>query len=68
MNTTPKHTDDYRDQTAGETVKQLQVDPAAGLADSEVRLRLQRHGYNEVSEKEEPLWHRIFRRFWGPIP
>jgi H+-transporting ATPase len=68
MNTSPKRTDDYLGQTADETISQLQVDPAAGLSDSEVKLRLQRYGYNEVSEKEEPLWHRIFRRFWGPIP
>ena len=22
----------------------------------------------QVEEKEEPLWHRVLRRFWGPIP
>lgn len=63
-----KHTDDYSDQVAAETVNQLQVDPSAGLASSEVRVRQLRYGYNEIKEKEEPLWHRIFRRFWGPIP
>ena len=46
----------------------MRVDPATGLADSEVQTSLQRYGYNEIEEKEEPLWHRIFRRFWGPIP
>jgi len=62
------HTDDYSGQSARDTVSQLQVDPAAGLAEDEVQARLQRFGYNEIKEKEEPLWHRIFRRFWGPIP
>jgi len=65
---TTKHTDDYRDQATRETVSQLQVDPAVGLTTSEVQARLQRYGYNAIEEKEEPLWHRIFRRFWGPIP
>jgi H+-transporting ATPase len=61
-------TDEYKKQSAQETSNQLQVDPASGLTDSEVQTRLQRYGYNEIKEKEEPLWHRIFRRFWGPIP
>ena len=67
-NTNLKQTDDYRGQAAVETLKQLQVGAAAGLSDSEAQSRLQRYGYNEVSEKEEPFWHRVFRRFWGPIP
>ncbi|MGW8228926.1 MAG: plasma-membrane proton-efflux P-type ATPase [Gammaproteobacteria bacterium] len=62
------NTDDYTGQSARDTVSQLQVDPAAGLPEDEVQARLQRFGYNEIKEKEEPLWHRIFRRFWGPIP
>ncbi|MCG6936689.1 MAG: plasma-membrane proton-efflux P-type ATPase [Gammaproteobacteria bacterium] len=68
MTEKPKHTDEYGTQTTNETVSQLQVDPAAGLSDSEVQLRQQRYGYNEIQEIEETLWHRIFRRFWGPIP
>jgi H+-transporting ATPase len=61
-------TDDYKKQSVQETSNQLQVNPTSGLTDSEVQTRLQRYGYNEIKEKEEPLWHRIFRRFWGPIP
>jgi H+-transporting ATPase len=68
MNEKLKHTDDYCAQTTHETVSQLQVDTARGLPDSEVQVRRQRYGYNEIEEKGEPLWHRIFRRFWGPIP
>ncbi|MDX1823982.1 MAG: cation-transporting P-type ATPase, partial [Thiohalomonadales bacterium] len=62
------HTDDYKKQSVQETSNQLQVDLTSGLKGSEVQTRLQRYGYNEIKEKEEPLWHRIFRRFWGPIP
>jgi H+-transporting ATPase len=63
-----KKTDDYLGQTARDTVGQLQVDSSIGLTGSEAEARLQRFGYNEITAREEPLWHRVFRRFWGPIP
>jgi len=63
-----KHTDDYQRQAARKTAREWQVDVAIGLAAHEAQVRLQQYGYNEIAEKEEPLWHRVFRRFWGPIP
>jgi H+-transporting ATPase len=63
-----KPTDDHLNEAVSDTASQLQVDTASGLVADEVQVRLQRYGYNEIEEKEEPLWHRIFRRFWGPIP
>ena len=39
-----------------------------GLSSSEAQERLSKYGPNEIPEKEEALLHRIFRRFWGPIP
>ena len=39
-----------------------------GLSQEEVAKRLERDGYNEIDEKEESSLHRLFRRFWGPIP
>jgi H+-transporting ATPase len=63
-----KRTDDYARQDASETLAGLGVDAARGLSDADIRQRLTRYGYNEIEEKEEPLWHRVFRRFWGPIP
>jgi len=68
MDLNSKQTDDYRGQAARETAGQLQVDPAVGLTGSEVQSRRQRFGYNEIAAREESLWHRVFRRFWGPIP
>jgi H+-transporting ATPase len=65
---TSKHTDDYARQAVKETVGELRSDAARGLSAGEAAQRLARIGLNEIQEKEEPLWHRIFRRFWGPIP
>ncbi len=39
-----------------------------GLTSAEAKRRLEKFGYNEIPEKEETTLHRIFRRFWGPIP
>ena len=39
-----------------------------GLTQAEVQERLKKYGYNELNEKEESWLHRLFRRFWGPIP
>ena len=60
--------DSYADQNVGETLKELKVDPDKGLSQSEAAERLKTWGYNEIEEHEEALWHRVFRRFWGPIP
>ena len=61
-------TDDYARLSVAETLGQFEVEAAHGLSGQEVAKRLAHFGYNEISEKEEPLWHRVFRRFWGPIP
>jgi len=66
MNT--KKTDSYAEQIADKTLAELNSDPDQGLTGVEATARLERYGYNEIIEKEESLWHRIFRRFWGPIP
>ncbi|WP_286336975.1 plasma-membrane proton-efflux P-type ATPase [Hydrogenimonas cancrithermarum] len=39
-----------------------------GLSSEEAAERLDKYGYNEIEEKTESWWHRLFRRFWGPIP
>ncbi len=63
-----KSTDDYARQSVEKTLQDLRVDVEKGLSDDEATRRLSRYGYNEIKEKEEPLWHRVMRRFWGPIP
>jgi H+-transporting ATPase len=64
----PTKTDDYAHQPVADTLRQLEVTADKGLGAEQVRERLARFGYNELREREEPLWHRVFRRFWGPIP
>ncbi|MDD5657301.1 MAG: plasma-membrane proton-efflux P-type ATPase [Elusimicrobia bacterium] len=39
-----------------------------GLAAPEARRRLERFGYNEISEKETRPWLKFLGYFWGPIP
>jgi H+-transporting ATPase len=63
-----KSTDDYAKQAVAQTMAALGVDARLGLTGAEAKDRVTRFGYNEIEEKEEPLWHRIFRRFWSPIP
>ncbi|HEB95604.1 MAG TPA: HAD family hydrolase [Sedimenticola thiotaurini] len=63
-----KATDDYARQDAGVTLTELDSSLEQGLTTEQARERLQQFGANEIREREEPLWHRIFRRFWGPIP
>ncbi len=61
-------TDDYAGQAVDASLRDLKSDARQGLTQTEARRRLTEFGYNEIREREEPLWHRIFRRFWGPIP
>ncbi len=63
-----RNTDDYHSQQAADTLSYFEVSPEQGLSKNEAQARLETFGPNEIIEKEEPLWHRIFRRFWGPIP
>jgi len=61
-------TDNFAEQAVKQTIAQLDSDVRHGLTNKEARERLKRFGYNELEEKEETVWHRLFRRFWGPIP
>ncbi len=64
----PQTTDNYNQQDINQTLKKFKVDTDTGITQTEARERLKKYGYNEINEQEESIWHRIFRRFWGPIP
>jgi H+-transporting ATPase len=51
----PRRTDEYAQQLVEDTARELHVDPAHDLSATEAGARLQRYGYNQVEEKEEPL-------------
>ncbi|WKE67005.1 plasma-membrane proton-efflux P-type ATPase [Gallaecimonas kandeliae] len=68
MDTEVKKTQDYAEQVPAQTLAELGVEAAKGLSDGEAATRLARFGFNEIVEQAEPLWHRLLRRFWGPIP
>src|SRR5512146_732983 len=61
-------TDEYAAKPIADALRERGVDAGQRLNPKQVGERLARYGYNEIQEKEEPLWHRVFRRFWGPIP
>jgi H+-transporting ATPase len=63
-----KNTDEYKNLSVEASLGELGTDRKNGLSGDEVRNRLSKHGYNEIPEKEESAFHRILRRFWGPIP
>jgi len=60
--------EDYKELPLDKVVIELQTDINNGLSEDEVQKRLKRDGLNEIPERKESLIHRIFRRFWGPIP
>ena len=63
-----RNTENYHKQMVAETLKTFEVQAGNGLTNAEADQRIEQYGYNEIEEKEESLWHRVFRRFWGPIP
>ena len=59
---------DFKSLSVEDSLKILNVDKTKGLSNAEVQNRIKKYGLNEIPEKEETTLHRIFRRFWGPIP
>jgi H+-transporting ATPase len=63
-----KTTDDFLDQDIDSVLNAFATDVDAGHSPEEAARRLAQYSPNEIEGREEPLWHRLFRRFWGPIP
>ena len=58
----------YKDIEIDKVISEFNTDTKTGLNDEEVKKRQTKYGLNELPEYKESLLHRIFRRFWGPIP
>lgn len=48
-------------------IGELQAD-RNGLSSDKVKERLEKYGYNEISEKEKNIILKLLSYFWGPIP
>ncbi len=66
--TNQRSTDNYQDSSTDDTIEALGSDRSRGLTAEVAERRLAQFGPNEIEEHEEPTWHQVFRRFWGPIP
>jgi H+-transporting ATPase len=63
MNTT-----DAAVKSSEETLRELQVDPACGLTNSEAKSRLTKYGPNEIAQKKAHPLLKFLGYFWGPLP
>jgi H+-transporting ATPase len=63
-----KSTEAFSNLSIEDSLKELKTDRGTGLSEGEAAKRLTLYGYNEIPEKSESMFHRIARRFWGPIP
>ncbi len=64
-----KHTESKSSLASDSNTQERIIDSSYNaLSSKEVQERLKKYGYNEIKEREESWWHRLFRRFWGPIP
>ncbi|NOX17204.1 MAG: plasma-membrane proton-efflux P-type ATPase [Chlorobi bacterium] len=63
-----RQTKEYEALSIDSILNELNSSMKNGLSEENAKKRIEEAGYNEIPEKEESLFHRIFRRFWGPIP
>ena len=67
-NAAPFRVDELKGLDPEELAKRLATSLENGLTAGEAQARLERYGPNEVPEREESVWMRLLKRFWGPIP
>ena len=60
-------TSEYIKTSPEETFKSLNAS-ADGLPDSEVNIRLDKFGYNEITEEKRKPLLEFLHRYWGPMP
>ena len=60
--------DNFQSKSIEDVLKELGTNLKNGLSDAEAQARIKKYGLNEIPEKEETFFHRVLRRFWGPIP
>lgn len=62
-----KTTSEFEEISIEEALKLLQTS-AEGLAEAEVKRRIQTFGYNEIPEKRKKPFLEFLSRYWGPMP
>jgi len=62
-----KTTSEFEEISIEEAFKLLQTS-AGGLAEAEVKRRIQTFGYNEIPEKRKKPFLEFLSRYWGPMP
>ena len=55
-------------KTTSELISELGVSPEQGLSDSEAESRIEKYGYNELTEEKANPFLKFLSYFWGPIP
>jgi H+-transporting ATPase len=67
MDLNVRKTSEYKNISLEETYKFLET-TADGLSDSEVKIRLEKFGNNEIVEKKQNYLLEFILRYWGPMP
>jgi plasma-membrane proton-efflux P-type ATPase len=60
-----KQTQDFVSMSIADTLALLKVNPDIGLLQSDIEIRRQENGYNEVPEKRKHPVQKFLLRFWG---
>lgn len=66
MATKIKSTSEFKQLSIEETFKLLETS-MQGLTEAEAKNRLEKFGYNEITEEKENPFIDFFKRFWGPM-
>ncbi len=62
-----KKTEDYKSKNTDEILNEFKSNPTTGLNLQEAKLRLEKYGLNEITEKKLNPILKFLSYFWGPI-